>query len=427
MDFRSLQSLALKVGEALTLDEVFARIVQGLAGEDGVALARVWLISAGDLCDSCKMRQACPDQSRCLHLVASAGASLDCTEDWSHIDGHFRRMPLGVGKVGQVGAAGPLLCGPDLRGNPMITRPEWVDRERIISFAGQPLVYRGETLGVLAVFSRTEISAGESDWLRIFADHAAIAISNARALQEVRRAERALRRSRERTLEARFAAVLAERTRMAREIHDTLLQGFTGVALRLVAVTDRVSGQPETSAALREVIGLAQSTLQDARRAVWDLRLPGLVAGDFPSAVRTAAEDCTGGTPLDLEFGVGGSPRRVDPEVESTVVRVAQEAITNVVKHADAHRVQVKLSFESHRLRLSVSDDGCGFAVSPDFQGYGGHWGLIGMRERASQVRGKLKLRSTPGRGTELVLLVPYSASQLRNPAAPEPATACPG
>jgi signal transduction histidine kinase len=98
----------------------------------------------------------------------------------------------------------------------------------------------------------------------------------------------------------------------------------------------------------------------------------------------------------------------VDPDVEAVLVRVTQEAITNVVKHADARTVRVTLAFEARRVHLSVIDDGRGFVVASDFQVYGGHWGLLGMRERASQVHGKLSLRSTPGRGTELVLLVPY-------------------
>jgi PAS domain S-box-containing protein len=223
-----------------------------------------------------------------------------------------------------------------------------------------------------------------------------------------KRAEHALRRARERTLEARFAAILTERTRLAREIHDTLLQGFTGVGLRLLAVANRVTGQPETAAALREVITLAQKTLEDARRAVWDLRSPALTAGDFPAALRTAAEGCVRGTTLELEYEVSGPPRPVDPDIEAVVVRVTQEAITNVVKHATARTVRVRLSFESRRVRLSVSDDGRGFAVASDFQAYGGHWGLLGMRERASQIHGRLSLRSSPGHGTELVLLVPY-------------------
>ncbi|HEV8453299.1 MAG TPA: PAS domain-containing protein, partial [Gemmatimonadales bacterium] len=225
-----------------------------------------------------------------------------------------------------------------------------------------------------------------------------------------KRTERALRRARERALEARFAAVLEERTRLARDIHDTLLQGFTGIALKLVAAINRVTGPVESVVALRDLVDLAQQTLTDARRAVWDLRSPALAGGDFSAAVRTAAEDCVRGTTLELEYDIGGAARPVDPDVEAVVIRVAQEAITNVVKHADARTVRVRLSFETRRIRLSVIDDGRGFAVAPDFQAYGGHWGLLGMRERASQIHGKLSLRSTPGHGTEVVLLVPYAS-----------------
>jgi PAS domain S-box-containing protein len=235
-----------------------------------------------------------------------------------------------------------------------------------------------------------------------------------------RRAQEALRRARERALKARFAAVLDERTRLAREIHDTLLQGFTGVALKLVAATNRLTGPPETAAALRDVVSLAQKTLGDARRAVWDLRAPSLASGDFPTAVRAAAENCVRGTGLTLEYAMEGPPRPVDPDIEATAVRVVQEAVTNALKHADACTVRLKLSFEARGVRLSVRDDGRGFAVDPDFQAYGGHWGLLGMRERATQVHGKLRVRSTPGQGTEVALLVPYAA---RRGSRPRPAS----
>ncbi len=233
-----------------------------------------------------------------------------------------------------------------------------------------------------------------------------------------KRTERALRRARERMLQTRFAAVLDERTRLAREIHDTLLQGFTGIALKLVAATTRVREPPESIAALRDLIGLAQQTLTDARRAVWDLRSPALTARDFPAVLRSAVEDCVRGTTLELEFDIGGPLHPVDPDVEAVIVRVGQEAVTNVIKHAEARRVRVRLSFETHRVRLSVIDDGRGFTVESDFQAYGGHWGLLGMRERASQVRGKLSIRSTPGHGTELVLVAPYAAGHA-SPAGP--------
>jgi PAS domain S-box-containing protein len=225
---------------------------------------------------------------------------------------------------------------------------------------------------------------------------------------ERKRAERALRRARERALEARFVAILDERTRLAREIHDTLLQGFTGVALKLVAATSRVIGPPETTASLRDVVSLAQRTLEDARRAVWDMRSPSLSGGDFAATLRAAAEDGVRGTELRLEYAVRGTPQPLDPDAEAVVFRVVQEAIANVVKHADARAVGVGLTYELRGVRLSVTDDGRGFAVDPDFRAYGGHWGLLGMRERASQIRARLAVRSAPGQGTEILLLVPH-------------------
>ena len=226
---------------------------------------------------------------------------------------------------------------------------------------------------------------------------------------ERKRAERALRRARERTLEARFAAVLDERTRLAREIHDTLLQGFTGIALKLLAATSRVTGPPETIAGLRDLVGLAQETLEDARHAVWDMRSPALAGGDFLTALRATADEGLRGSGLELEFDTEGLPAELDPAVEAVVFRVAQEALANIVKHAAAQRVRVRVSYAARGVRLSVKDDGRGFAVDPDFRTYGGHWGLLGMRERASQVRAKLSVQSAPGQGTEISLLVPYA------------------
>jgi PAS domain S-box-containing protein len=226
-------------------------------------------------------------------------------------------------------------------------------------------------------------------------------------IEDRRRAQKLLRRTRDRELKAGFAAVLDERSRLAREIHDTLLQGFTGVSLKLVAATGRLTDPPETVAAVRDVISLAQKTLVDARRAVWDLREPSHAGADFAAAVRAAAEDCVRGTGLTLEYTVAGLPRALAPEVEGVVLRVTQEAMTNVVKHAGAETVRVRLSFGARRLRLSVTDDGCGLTVDPTFQAFGGHWGLLGMHERASQVFGKLSVRSAPGQGTRVVLTVP--------------------
>jgi hypothetical protein len=100
-------------------------------------LARVWLVLPGDICESCPMREQCPDQSRCLHLVASAGSPIASAENWSRLDGNFRRIPLNVRKVGEIGARGePILIGDNLAQSNWVARPEWATREKIVAFAG---------------------------------------------------------------------------------------------------------------------------------------------------------------------------------------------------------------------------------------------------------------------------------------------------
>ncbi len=239
MEIETLESLALKVGEAQTADEVFNSIVGGLAADEhgDVALARVWLILPGDICDSCPMRSECPDQSRCLHLVASAGNPRASTEDWSRLDGDFRRIPLNLRKVGEIGARGePLLISRDVAGSPWVARPEWARREGIVSFAGQPLIFRGEILGVLAVFRRSETTESECNWLRVFADHAAIAIANARAFDEIARLRRQLE---------------AERDYLREEVKEALAFGnIIGESAALRGVLEQVEMVAPTDAAV---------------------------------------------------------------------------------------------------------------------------------------------------------------------------------
>ena len=185
MHLEALQELALRLSGERSVDAVLQLIVDGLAQQSDVALVRVWVTGPGDICSSCRMRPVCPDQTKCLHLSASAGTSLE-GEQWPRIDGHFSRVPFGRLKVGSIAAnrTGLLLTDP---GSEQWARPEWVRHESIACFAGQPLVFRDETLGVLAVFRREPINEQEFGWLRMFANQAAAAVANARAFSELDR------------------------------------------------------------------------------------------------------------------------------------------------------------------------------------------------------------------------------------------------
>jgi PAS domain S-box-containing protein len=226
----------------------------------------------------------------------------------------------------------------------------------------------------------------------------------------MRKAQRAVRRARERTLEARYTAALEERTRLAREIHDTLLQGFTGVGLQLAAIARRVD-DPKTATALDGVMCLAQRSLNDARQAIWDLRTPAPVGNTLAVVLRQAAEDAVHGTDLTLTYEVLGAELPLGPEIEAAASRVMQEAIANTIKHAGANTVLVRVHYRARCLGLSVTDDGIGFDVDPALRANGGHWGLLGIKERASELGATLSVRSTRGGGTTVAIRIPYRAT----------------
>ena len=177
----ALQQILMTASREHSERTVLRIIVEGLVEQPHVALARIWLLRPGDICATCRMRPECPDQSRCLHLAASSGRSLaEPGADWTRIDGDFRRFPVGVRKVGQIAATGiPVFVANTAEQSEWIARPQWAACERIRSFAGQPLVFGSETLGVIAVFSRVELGEIDFRWLRLFADHAAITLVNA--------------------------------------------------------------------------------------------------------------------------------------------------------------------------------------------------------------------------------------------------------
>ncbi|HMX28158.1 MAG TPA: hydrogenase, partial [Blastocatellia bacterium] len=145
MKLESLQAVSLAIAEERSVETVLQKIVEGLVAQPGVALARLWLKGAGDVCVRCPMRLECPDQTECLHLMAGAGTPTKAgIEDWSRLDGDFRRFPLGVRKIGKIGATGePLLLANLANESSWIARPKWAEGEGIQSFAGQPLIFRG--------------------------------------------------------------------------------------------------------------------------------------------------------------------------------------------------------------------------------------------------------------------------------------------
>ena len=207
----------------------------------------------------------------------------------------------------------------------------------------------------------------------------------------------------------RHAAVLKERTRMARDIHDTLAQGFTGVILQSDAAEEALLEEDPEHAVrhMRRARELARESLGEARRSVHALRPQALEKAAFPDALKAIITNAAAGTSLHANFQLKGEPRELQPAVEENLLHIGQEALTNALKHAHATEFQARLCFDSGAVRLELRDNGDGFVVDSV---NGGGFGLIGMKERAEQIGATLTILSETGAGTEIVAVSPYQA-----------------
>ena len=211
-------------------------------------------------------------------------------------------------------------------------------------------------------------------------------------------------RLRVRGLHNQMRIVLGERNRIARELHDTLIQGFSGITMQMQALAGRLRGKEERDT-LNEIIGDAGTCLQETRRSVAGLRSP--VSG-LASALAETARQITEHQDVRLRLRLDEQPYELSPEVKYNLLRIAHEAVTNSVKHSGAHAIEVELDRIGDSVNLSIRDDGCGFGrenAKPRAEPL--HYGIVGMRERASQIGAEFDLASTPGRGTLIRVSVP--------------------
>jgi ligand-binding sensor domain-containing protein/signal transduction histidine kinase len=214
-----------------------------------------------------------------------------------------------------------------------------------------------------------------------------------------------------RQVRARFAAVLQERNRIAREIHDNLAQEILGISVQLEIVARMMSSSTETARShLDRARALVRSSVAEARRYVWDLRSQSLEDRDLPTALSEMTRRLTAESSVQTQFQVSGTFRPLSPQIENNLLRIGQEAVNNAVRHAEAGTVSVSLSFDTGRVQLSVRDDGTGFDPRKYDNGAGGHFGLVGMRERAVEMGGSAVINSSPGEGTEVVVSIPIGA-----------------
>lgn len=208
---------------------------------------------------------------------------------------------------------------------------------------------------------------------------------------------------------AQFEAVLGERSRMAREIHDTLAQGFAGISVQLEVLNDRLGTAPE---ATRRHLGLARElvreSLDEARRTVWNLRSQTLGENGLSGALERLGKQLTEGSGTGFTGKIEGEPRPLPASVENNLLRIGQEAITNAVRHSGARQVSLLLTFQPDKIVLRVEDDGRGFDPAKTHESRQGGFGLAGIRERAGEMHAELRIDSTPGRGTHLEITIPH-------------------
>lgn len=209
-------------------------------------------------------------------------------------------------------------------------------------------------------------------------------------------------------VEARFNAVLAERTRIAREIHDTLAQGFVGVSVQLELLTQLLSASPKAALdQLNQTRKLVGESLAEARRSIWNLRTNEAGAIDYASRFSSAIRERVIDTSVEINIQFMGMYRRLPDAMESELLKIALEAVANVVQHANATRLDIQMQYEMTRLRMRIVDNGAGFAAGAESSRPEGHFGLIGMRERAQSLQGSFALASRPGAGTRIEVEVP--------------------
>jgi ligand-binding sensor domain-containing protein/signal transduction histidine kinase len=209
-----------------------------------------------------------------------------------------------------------------------------------------------------------------------------------------------------RALKQHFQIILAERNRIARELHDTLIQGFSGVTMQMQALAARWPGS-EDRKVLEEIVQDAGASLREARRSVAGLRNSGGTKSGLSSAIAQAARQITETGDIRLQLELDDGPSNLGAEAEYNLLRIAQEAVTNSVKHSGAHTIEVALQSEPDAVRLLVRDDGTGLPDGNGVHSAPGHYGLTGMRERATQIGARLQVESAPGEGTTVRVVLP--------------------
>lgn len=269
------------------------------------------------------------------------------------------------------------------------------------AYVGAPMQAKGKVLGVLSVIGPVgrQFNEDEIALLASIADQVGVAVENAQLYKQ-----------------AEALAVSEERRRIAREIHDTLAQGFTGINIQLDAVESalEMGKTDQVIERLGHARELANQSLAEARRSVWALRTGSGLEIGLSKALSDSVRGLTANTGLEISLELQDDMPRIPIELQTDLLRVAQEAVTNVIKHALAKHLLVRLTYESNNIVLEIKDDGRGFIVdnTQDCRGDGGGFGLTAMRERLTRHNGELQIESLLEGGTKITATVKFVANE---------------
>jgi signal transduction histidine kinase len=369
----SLDVLATASEPEKFLDRMLSTICRQLSGQS----AALWLYDE-------------PAESMTLHLLADSRGTLDFQENHRLAVG-----PLSWGKDSGyqelLFAASPILC-EDVANDPRLCG-EMRDYLLITGakkFLAVPILAEGRVRGMVTVrhAARLPYRTEEVELAQALAHQVMLAIR----LTEVGE-------------QSRQAAVLAERNRMARDVHDTLAQGFTGVIVQLEAAEYAIfeGDREDADQHLRQAGELARSSLSEARRSVHALRPQALEEVNFWEALKGIVKNTTVGTTLQTRFETKGDVPTLPLAWQENLLRIGQEALSNTLKYAHAKQFRAQFTSSAEELCLELSDDGDGFRVSERHDGVG----LSGMRERVQEMGGELRVLSSPGNGTKTIVILP--------------------
>jgi len=388
---RTLNAVSIMVSESLSLDHVLNTALDRVMEIMNVEIGGILLLD---------------ETTQTLSYRASRGLSTQFVKGAAGI-------AVGEGVAGIVAQEGTTLIVDDAQADSRISRRPIIAQEGLRGLIGVPLKSKEHVVGVLTIGSRARRSftPQEVQLLTALGNQLGLAIENAQLYQEVQLREQA----RADLLRQLIRSQEDERRRVARELHDVTSQALATLAVRVETLSS-ISGvdSREMEGLMVEIRRLLADTSKEIHSLIYDLRPSLLDDLGLPAAVRSCAHNLLEAARIEVHLEVVGQERRLPPEVEIAVFRITQEAITNIASHSRAESAYVSLEFKDSSIAVQVEDDGIGFNLLEVLSSAHAKesMGLLGIKERADLLGGTLNIDTHPGKGTRIMIEIPFGREQ---------------